>query len=279
MNLFDSLTHTFGTLATGGFSNKNSSVGHYDSPFIDCVITLFMILAGVNFALHYRVLTGNIKSFFHDTEFKAYLCLFLISTGIITFILYDTVSTSVFQCLRLSGFQVASILTTTGYVTTDFEQWPSLARMSLFILMFVGGCAGSTGGGIKVIRIVTLMKRALNEMKLLIHPRGVFTLKISETTIRKNIAYAISGFFFLYVTILLAISFVVSLSGQDIVTSVSTALATLGNIGPGFGNVGPTDNYAFFPDYVKWTLSFAMLVGGLELYTVLVLFTPSFWRK
>jgi len=277
MDLFDALTHTFSTLATGGFSTKNASVGHYNSAYIDGVITLFMIFAGINFTLHFRVLTGRLHYLKHNTEFKIYLLIFVVSTLLIAFNLRSFYG-SAGDCFRFASFQAASILTTTGFATTDFEQWPFLSQMILFFLMFIGGCSGSTGGGIKVIRIVTLLKQGFNEMKFLLHPRGVFTLRISGNVVRKNIVYAISGFFFLYVFILLIISLTVATSGQDLITSFSTALATLGNIGPGFGKIGPAENYAFYPGYVKWTLSFAMLVGRLELYTVLVLFTPRFWK-
>ena len=145
--------------------------------------------------------------------------------------------------------------------------------------MFVGGCTGSTGGGIKVLRIVTLLKQGLNEMKYLIHPRGVFVLKVSGNPIKKDIVYAISGFFFLYIITVLTVTLVVSTTEQDIITSLSTALATVGNIGPGFGNVGPTDNYAFYPDIIKWVLSFAMIAGRLEIYTFIIIFFPYFWKR
>jgi trk system potassium uptake protein TrkH len=279
MSLFDALTHTFGTLATGGFSTKNTSITHFNSPFIDAVITLFMVMAGINFALHYKLLTGNFKSLLKDTELKAYLAIFLISSTILTFSLYGDYYKSIGQSIRYATFQSATILTTTGYATADFEKWPYLCQIILFILMFVGGSSGSTGGGIKVIRLVTLLKQGINEMKYLLHPRGIFTLKISNNSVKKNIVYAISGFFFLYIIMLLLTSLVVASAGNDIITSFATALATVGNIGPGFGKIGPTENYAFFPDYVKWFLNFAMLAGRLELYTVLVLFTPRFWNR
>ena len=279
MNLFDALTHTFGTLATGGFSTRNASVAAYDSAYLDGVITVFMVLAGINFTLHYRLLSGNFKSLLRDTELKTYVAIFAISSAVIAVSLYGEVYTTIGQCIRYATFQSATILTTTGFATADFEQWPFIAQSVLFILMFVGGCSGSTGGGIKVIRIITLFKQGFNEMKYLIHPRGIFTLRLSGNIIKKDIAYAISGFFFLYVLMLLVVTFVVAASGQDILTSVTTALATVGNIGPGFGKIGPTENYAFHSDCVKWVLSFAMLVGRLELYTVLVIFTPTFWKK
>ncbi len=279
LNLFDALTHTFGTLATGGFSTRNASVGAYDSAYIDAVITVFMVMAGVSFTLHYRLLTGNVKPILKDIEFRSYLSIFAIATLLLTASLYASTYDSFFQALRYAGFQTASILTTTGYATADYERWPFLAQTILFILMFIGGCSGSTGGGIKVIRLVILLKQALNEMKHLVHPRGVFTLRLGKFTVKKEIAYAISGFFFLYISMVMTVSFIVALSGQDILTSVTTALATVGNIGPGFGLVGPADNYSIFSTPVKWVLSFAMLAGRLELYTVLILFTRTFWKK
>ena len=278
MNLFDALTHTFGTLATGGFSTMNASVGHYNSAYIHGVITIFMVLAGINFTLHYRILTGQLKFVFKDTEFKAYLGIFLIATVIMTFILWGNTYATIGEALQYASFQAASILTTTGYATADYEKWPYLCQAILFILMFIGGCSGSTGGGIKVIRIITLLKQGFNEMKYLLHPRGVFTLKISNHPVKKDIVYSISGFFFLYIFLLLIVSFVVATTGEDLLTCFTTALATVGNIGPGFSKIGPTENYAFYPDYVKWFLSFAMLVGRLELYTVLIILTPRFWR-
>ncbi len=280
MSLFDALTHTFATLATGGFSTKNSSVAKFDSAYIDAVITIFMVLAGVNFTLHYRLLTGRFKALWKDTELKAYVLIFSVATLIMTISLYwNNVYSTIGTALRYASFQAATILTTTGFASADFEKWPQICIVVLFILMFVGGSSGSTGGGIKVIRIVTLLKQGINEMKFLLHPRGIFILKISGKPVRKNIIYAISGFFFLYIFMLLITTFIVATSGQDLLTSFTTALATVGNIGPGFGKIGPTENYAFFPDYVKWFLSFAMLVGRLELYTVLVIFTPRFWGR
>lgn len=279
MNFFDALTHTFGTLATGGFSTKNGSVGQFQSPFIDWVITIFMVLAGVNFTLHYRLLTGSLKSLVKDNEFVTYIFIFILFSLGVSLSINGEIYGSFAESLQFGSFQVASILTTTGYATADYEKWPALAQTFLFILMFIGGCSGSTGGGIKVIRIVTLFKMGINEMKYLIHPKGVFRLRLNGTIIKKEITYVISAFFFLYITILLLTTFVVATSGTDIPTSFSTALATVGNIGPGFGLIGPADNYAFYPAYVKWFLSLAMIIGRLELYTVLVLFTPTFWKR
>ncbi len=279
MDLFDALTHTFGALATGGFSTKNASVGHYDSTAIDIIITAFMLLASLNFSLHYRVLTGRLRSLAGETEAKVFLLIFIISTMAIALSVYGESYPSFGESLRHAAFQAASILTTTGFATADFEQWPFFAQGVLFLLMFIGGSSGSTAGGIKVFRIVILLKQAFIEMLFLIHPRGIFTLKVNNGVVRKDLVYSVAGFFFLYIFMLLCTSLVVASSGYDLTTSFTTALATLGNIGPGFGEVGPANNYAFFPDYVKWFLSFAMLVGRLELYTVLIILTPEFWRR
>ncbi|HDQ14204.1 MAG TPA: TrkH family potassium uptake protein, partial [Sediminispirochaeta sp.] len=182
------------------------------------------------------------------------------------------------ESLRYASFQAASILTTTGYATADFALWPGLSKMLLFALMFVGGCAGSTGGGMKVIRIVTVIKQGFNEMRYLIYPRGVFRIHLNGRAVKKDVIYVITGMVSLYIFLLMIVSLVVASAGNSIVTSFTTALVTLGNIGPGFGAVGPTENYAFFPDYVKWFLSVVMMVGRLEIYTVLVLLTPAFWK-
>ncbi len=279
MDLFDSLTHTFGTLATGGFSPKNASVGHYDSAYVDGVITVFMILAGVNFTLHYRLITGKVVSVFKNTELKVYLLIVGIATAAVTINLYQNTYGTLSKAFRYASFQVASIITTTGYGTADFEKWPYFAQLALFSLMFIGACSGSTGGGIKVIRLVALFKLGINEMKYLVHPKGVLPIWIDGKPIKKDMTYSISAFFFLYIFILILTTLVCASAGTDITTSFTTALATVGNIGPGFGKIGPTDNYFFYPDYVKWFLSFAMIVGRLEVYTVLIIFTKAFWKR
>jgi trk system potassium uptake protein TrkH len=280
LSLFDSLTHTFGTLATGGFSTYNSSVGHFSSPYVHWIITIFMVLAGINFSLHFQMITGNFKTVFKDIEFLAYLSIFVSFSLVISFYLFfNHNETDFWTSLRLSAFQVASILTTTGFATSDFEMWPAMAQVMLFTLMFVGGCSGSTGGGIKVVRLVALFKTALNEMKILIHPRGIFRVRMNGVLIKKEILYSISGFFFIYILSLMITTLITATSGVDSITAFTTSLATVGNIGPGFGLIGPTDNYAFFPAYVKLFLTFAMLVGRLEMYTVLVILTPLFWKR
>ena len=280
MDLFDALTHTFGTMATGGFSPRSASVGYYNSAFIDVVITVFMMLAGMNFILYFKLLTGKVRDLARNTEMKAYIGIFAVATtGITVTLLRNGTCTGLGEGLRYAGFQAASILTTTGFVTADYELWPAFGQVILLTLMFIGGCAGSTGGGIKVVRIVTLVKQGITEMKYLAFPRGVFTVRIDGRAVRKHFIYNVTGFVILYVSFLFLTMLVTASSGENISTSLSTALATLGNIGPGFGTVGPTGNYALYPDYVKLFLSFAMIVGRLEVYTVLILFTSRFWKK
>jgi trk system potassium uptake protein TrkH len=279
MDLFDAVSHSFATLATGGYSTKNTSIMHFNSAYIDGVITVFMVLAGINFTLHYRLLVGKGKYLLKDTELKAYLLIFFGTSILITLNLHHDVYDSLAKSFRYASFQVATILTTTGFASTNYEEWPFYSQMILFLLMFVGGCSGSTGGGIKVIRIVTLLKQGMNEMKYLTHPRGVFTLRMSGNPVKKDVVYAISGFFFLYIFLNLVVAAIVAFDNHDLLTSVSAALATVGNVGPGFGNVGPTDNYSELSHFVKWVLSFAMLAGRLEIYTFLVILTPHFWRK
>lgn len=279
LNLYEALIHTFGTLATGGFSPKAASVGHYTSAYVHIVITIFMLGAGINFILYFRLLKGQFSIIRRNTEVKAYLGIFAVASLIITATLYGQTYSGFGESLRFASFQAASILTTTGYATADFATWPQLAQVVLFVLMFIGGSAGSTGGGMKVIRVVTAVKQGFNEMRYLIHPRGVFAIRLNGARVRKDVVYNITGLIFLYLFLLLVTGIFVATGGYNILTSFSTALVTLGNIGPGFGRVGPVENYAFFQPYIKWYLSFIMMVGRLEVYTVLVLLTPTFWKR
>lgn len=278
MDLFDAVTHTFGTVATGGFGVKNASVGYYRSAYIDVVITTFMVLAGMNFNLFYALGRGELRRVFRDTELRAYLGIFAIATLAIALDLRGVAFETFGRSLRYAGFQAASILTTTGFATADFEGWPHFSQVVLFTLMWIGGCAGSTGGGIKVIRFVTLFKQALTEMRYMLNPRGVIAVRVGGQSVRKNVVYSVYAFVFLYLCTLFATFLVVASGGYDIVTSLTATLATLGNIGPGFGLVGPMDNYGHFPDYITAVLSLAMMTGRLEVYTVLLLLTPRFWR-
>lgn len=278
MDWFDAVTHAFATMATGGFGTKNSSIAYYQSAWIDWVCIIFMVLAGMNFSLYYRIFQGKFQDLLKNTELKVYLAIILIASSIVALVLLPQYGT-IAKALRFSAFQVVSILTTTGFATADFDMWPSFAKTVLLVTMFIGGCSGSTGGGIKVVRHVVLFKQAGNEIRRLLHPRGVFSIQLNGRVGRKDVVYGVAGFVFLYFTLVLLVTLVVSGSGADLVTAFSSALVTVGNIGPGFGLVGPTQNYSQFPDYVKLVWSFAMIAGRLELWTVFILFTPEFWRR
>lgn len=280
MSFFDALCHSFATLATGGFSTRNSSIAAYDSSYIDGVVTLFMILAGINFALHFQVLRGKAREFFQSEELRVYLGIILVSTIVIMFFNWSSGSYHQFgQNLRYSIFQVSSIMTTTGFGTADFELWPVVAQYILLLLMFIGGCAGSTGGGMKVARILLLFKHAQVQVFRLIHPRAIRLVKLGNRPVDKEVLQAILGFFALFIGIFVMGSLLVAASGMDIVSAGSAVIACLANIGPGLGSVGPVDNFANVPAFGKTVLIVCMLMGRLELFTVLVLFFPSFWRK
>ncbi|EHM10812.1 Trk-type K+ transport system, membrane component [Thermanaerovibrio velox DSM 12556] len=279
MSLFDSLIHTFGTMATGGFSSYNQSVGHFQSPFIQWVIITFMFLAGANFSLHYTALKGrDLRVFLKDNEFMFYLAVTTASTLAVMGFTHGHFSRFE-ESLRASAFQVISILTTTGFATVDYEKWHPGAQGILFFLMFIGGCAGSTGGAIKNVRILVLLKHIAHEAYLLIHPRAIRTIRLNGRAIPPGVISSIGAFFSLYmmaygITAALACAF-----GTDLTTALSGAAATLGNIGPGFGMVGPAENYAGLSGGAKWTFAIAMMAGRLELFTLAVLFSRACWTK
>lgn len=279
MRPLDAVMHTFGTVATGGFSSRNDSIGGFQSGWVDLTVTVFMLAAGVNFSLYYRLSRGGLRALVSNVEFRVYVAIAAAATLVVAVSLYGRVYDSAADSVRYGAFQVVSILTTTGYATADYSRWPELAQAVLMGLMFVGGCAGSTGGGVKVVRVITLFKQGANELRYLIHPRGVFPTRVATRPLKKDILYPIATFFYLYVVILIATMLVVASAGADLLSAFSTALATVGNIGPGFGAVGPAENYAHYPVGVKLFLSLGMLTGRLELYSVVVLLTPAFWRK
>lgn len=280
MDLFDATCHSFATMATGGFSTKNSSIKAFDSSYIDTVITIFMFIAGTNFALHYKFLIGKFNSYWKDFEFRTYLFISLGITFIITFSNHlSGVFSSVYESLRYGIFQTVSIGTTTGFGTSDYETWSSLSQILIFILMFIGGSAGSTGGGMKVIRIIVVVKHGIIELKKMLHPQAVIPLKLGKLIIPKEVTFSIIGLFMLYIGLFIFISIFMTILGLDFLTAIGASASCLGNIGPGLGNVGPTDNFAFIPAIGKWVLSISMMVGRLEIYTILVIFTGGFWRN
>ncbi len=279
MSLFDAVNHAFTTMPTGGFSTKNASVAHYDSVYIDVVITLFMLAAGINFSLHYQLLKGNAKAFWKDSEFKFYLAMCLVLTLLVAWNIHGTVYAKMDQAMRYAAFQVVSIATTTGYATADYEMWPAMSQLILFICMFVGASAGSTGGGMKCLRIMLCFKYCYKELFSMIHPRAVTQIKIGGKPVPEDVIRSVLGFLALYM-ILFAISTVLLAGiGVDFVTALGATAATIGNIGPGFGLVGPAENFSQIPCLGKWLLSWCMLLGRLEIYTVIILVVPEFWRK
>jgi trk system potassium uptake protein len=279
MSFYHSLCHSFSTLASGGFSPRDASLGAYDSAYIQWVVTIFMFLAGVNFALHYYLLRGRPRELLRNEELRVYAGIILAALTIMVIANQGTVYSSLTENLRHSAFQVTSIITTTGFVTTDYEQWPLINQYILVSLMFIGGCAGSTAGGMKVARILLLFKHAHAQLYRLIHPRAVRLVKFCDRPVDKDVMQAILGFFALFIGIFVVASLLLAASGMDMISAGAAAIATLGNIGPGLGTVGPTDNFAHVSALGKGILIFCMLLGRLELFTVLVLFFPTFWRK
>ncbi len=279
MSFFDGINHAFTTMATGGFSTRNASVAAYNSAYIDWVITAFMFLAGVNFSLHYLALRGRIGDFLLNEEFRFYLGLTAVGIALITLLNMDGTYPDLLDNLRYSAFQVVSIMTTTGFGTADYELWPVLCQYLLVFAMFIGGCAGSTGGGMKVARILLLIKHAQVQVYRLIHPRAVRLVKLGHRPVDKEVMQSILGFFALYMGVFVVASFIMAGVGMDLPSAGASVIATLSNIGPGLGSVGPVDNFAHVPAFGKLVLAFCMLLGRLELFTVLVLIFPSFWRK
>jgi len=279
MDLFDAFCHTFGTLATGGFSTKSASIGHYQSVPFDIIITVFMLLAGINFALHYQALSGDLKSFYRNAELRFFLGVYVAATALVTWSIWNDGVPHLGQALRQAAFQAASLMTTTGYATADFEQWPSLAVMVLLLLIFIGGSAGSTGGGIKCVRILLLLKHGYRELRRLIHPRAVIPIKLQGKVVPDDVIASVWGFFVLYLALFVVAALLLAAMGLDMATVLTAVAATIGNIGPGLGTVGPMDNYAHLPAAAKFILILCMLLGRLEVYTVFILFVPEFWKK
>lgn len=279
MSLFDSAVHTFGTVGTGGFSVKNSSVGAYDSTYIHLVIGIFMILSGVNFSLYYSLSKGKWKEVVKDEELKLYLGIITAAVILIAYNINKTMYHDIGLSLRDSFFQVSSIITTTGYATVDFDKWPTFSKGILFLLMFVGGCAGSTGGGMKNIRILVLLKLIKREVAKIFHPRAVIPIKTGDKVVPNETVASISSFFILYIIIFVLGTIVISLEGIDFESSAGAVAATLGNVGPGLGLVGPARTYSQFSKLGKMTLSLFMLLGRLELFTIIALFAPKTWKN
>ncbi|MBI2486879.1 MAG: EscU/YscU/HrcU family type III secretion system export apparatus switch protein [Deltaproteobacteria bacterium] len=279
MSLYDSIVHTFTTMSTGGYSTKNISIGAYGNPLIEVIILVFMFIAGANFVLHYWLFKGDFKKLSGDPEFRFYLFLNMGAILFITLDLWMRTYPSLPQALRFASFQVVSIGTTTGYATDNFDLWPSFSKWLLLILMFVGGCAGSTSGAIKNIRIMILFKKGYREIYKLIYPKAVLPIRIGKKVASEDAISSITTFFLLYFFIFLVGTLLVMAEGVPIITAISACAATIGNVGPGLEQVGPALNYADLPGFTKIVLSLLMLLGRLELFTILVLFVPAFWKQ
>lgn len=279
LNWFDALTHSFSTIGTGGFSNYNDSVAHFDSAYVDYVITIFMILAGVNFNLYYLGVSHGIGEILKDSEFRTYISIIGISTAAAAaYTYFSGVFGSIGESIRYSVFQCVSIMTTTGYCTTDFDLWPSFPKMVIFLLFFVGGCSSSTGGGIKVIRALVAFKLIKRGILVRLHPNAIVKVKLKDKVLSIDTVQSIAGFIFLYMFILISATALIALGGHDLTTSFSAAASSIGNIGPGFNKVGPVMNYGFFQAPIKLLLSFVMIAGRLEIFTLLMLLSPRFWN-
>ncbi|SHF01173.1 TrkH family potassium uptake protein [Clostridium fallax] len=279
MNFYDSLIHAFGTAGTGGFSNMNASVGAYNNVYIEVIITVFMLLFGVNFTLYFQMLNGNIKQALKNEELRYYLGLVAISMVIIAFNIRGLYGNSIGESFRQSSFQVASLVTTTGYSTTNFDLWPTLSKVILTFLMLMGASAGSTGGGIKTVRLVVLFKAVKREINRIMHPNIIQSVKLDNKAVEEQTVSAVSIFVFVYIAIMLIATLIVSIDGMDMESTFSSVLATMSNIGPGFGVVGPAGNFSSFSPISKLVFSFCMLAGRLEVYPMLILFKPFRLRK
>jgi len=279
MDLFDAVNHSFTTMATGGYSTKQASIAHWDSAYIHYIIILFMFIAGTNFTLAYFGLKLKFKRVFKNEEFRYYFFFIISFTIISATVLFFNSNLGIEKSFRDALFQVVSLITTTGYATANYLKWFPFIITILFVAMFFGGSAGSTGGGIKIMRIVLLLKNSVAEFKRLIHPQAIIPVRFNHTTVKPQIITNILAFIVLYISIFVFGTIIMSAIGLDLETSMGAVITSLGNVGPGLGEFGPAGNFHNLPALGKWVLSFLMLVGRLELFTVLILFSPSFWKK
>lgn len=278
MPLFDSLLHAFGTAGTGGFGIKSASIGYYNSAYIDYVIGIFMVLFGINFNIYYLLLIRKFSKVFGNDELKTYLALVLGASVLIMFNIKPMYGTFA-QAFRYSFFQVSSLITTTGYSTTDFNTWPIFSQMILVILMFIGGCAGSTGGGLKVIRVMVLARGSIRDLHRAIRPRRVNIVRNDGKTLEEDVISGVMSYFALYMLIMAVSMLIVSFDNFDLTTTATAVISAFNNIGPGLGKVGPTGSFAEFSNLSKLVLSFDMLAGRLEIYPMLALLMPSVWKR
>lgn len=278
MGPFDAVIHSFGTVATGGFSNKDISIESYHSPLIEFIVMFFMFIAATNFALHANVLKLGPKVYWQNSEFRFYIGLQLTAIVLVAINLHFSIYDNVVSSIRYASFQVVSINTCTGFSSADFAKWPSFSQLILVVLMLIGGSTGSTTGAIKCLRVVLLLKQGYRELRRLIHPHAVIPIRLGNRIVPNEVVMGAIGFTFLYIVIFFAVSLAMTFLGLDIVSAISSVATTMGGVGPGLGIVGPLSNFSEIPYIGKWLLIFCMLLGRLEIYTLLVLFTPIFWK-
>ena len=291
MDFFDAVCHTFTTLSTGGFSNKNQSIAAYDNLFIEIVVTVFMFISACNFTLYYQLVTGRIRKVFVNSELRFFVGLVLCAICLVTLALFFYEASffnggvkehkyeSVGGALRDASFTVVTMITCTGLVTADFDIWPNFCRFFLVLLLFIGGCAGSTAGGMKVARIVLLLKSSVRETIRLLRPRAIMHVKLNGNPVSEDIITNILGFIVIHLGLFVIFSLILTVFGNDIITSFSAVITAMSNVGPGLADAGATKNYSGFAYPCKWVLAFCMLVGRLEIYTVILIFVPLTWKK
>lgn len=279
MDLYDALVHTFGTVGTGGFSSYGNSIAHFDSYYLQWVIIVFMLLCGINFNLYFTLAKRGIKTFFRDSELKFYLLI----VGVFSVLIYlNTFLTGYYdhagKAITDSAFQVVSIITTTGYATCDYDIWPTFSKMLIFILMLTGACSSSTGGGVKIIRVLIALKMVRRGVSLKLHPNRFIPVTLNNKSVPQEVATNIANYIFLYIFVVFSGSLLISLNGFDLMTTISSVMTCVGNIGPGYNLIGPALNFSVFSDFSKLILSFLMIAGRLELFTFFMLFSPHYWN-
>ena len=279
LSFYDAIIHALGTAGTGGFSNKNASVAAFNNPAAEWIITVFMLLFGVNFALYFYVIKGKIKEALMGEELRFYILTVISATVLITINILDINGWNIGESIRQSAFQVSSIMTTTGYATTDFNLWPTFSKIILLVLMFFGGMAGSTAGGVKNIRIVILAKTVRREINKILHPKSVKCVKIDGRVVSEEVTSSVALYIVAYAMITLVAMFIVSIDGFDFTTTTTSVLTTMNNVGPGFEMVGPVGNFSAFSGLSKIVLSLCMLIGRLEIYPILIMFSSSLWKR
>jgi len=279
MNWFDSVCHAFATISTGGFSTRSAGIAAYDSIYIETVVILFMFLSGINFALHFKALRGEAICYFKDPECRFYSMLCLLAISAIALNLYLEKGSSWADSIRHASFYAISIVTCTGFTTVDYDAWPVFSKMILVMLFIIGGCAGSTSGGVKQMRLMVLLKKMTRDIRSFLKPQAIYTVKLGRQIVSPDIVFNIAVFFFIYMCIIAIATIAMSLYTEDQMTAFSSVIACISNVGPGFSTVGPVTNFEHLHNHAKFILSIVMVMGRLEFYTFLAIFVPTFWRK